>query len=100
MDVLNEGNLGNPIVACPGIGFHPPGEGEGSAVLVVFEDTQRQLMFKKTCFLFLLLSRCSSFAFLVCFMSPTKDCKPTAMGVKRMEAGDRRGNLVQAHSAN
>ena len=28
-------------------GFHPPAEGEGSAVFVVFEDTRPHMMFKK-----------------------------------------------------
>ena len=37
-EVFNEDNLANPIVPCPSVGYHPPAEGGGPALLVVFED--------------------------------------------------------------
>ena len=48
---FNEDNLDNPIVPFTCIGFHPPAEGAGSAVFVVFENTRPHMMFKKTLFL-------------------------------------------------
>ena len=67
VDALSVCNLLNPIVTCPSIGFHPPADGEGPAVFVVFEDTRLQLMFKKTCF-FLVLSHWSSFCLFGMFL--------------------------------
>ena len=66
MDAFNEKNHGNPTCACPSIGFHPPAEVEGSAVLVVFEDFGLEKMFWETSFVLLLLSWWSPFSFFQC----------------------------------
>ena len=95
VEAINEDNLDNPIVPCTNIGFHPPAEGKGSAVFVVFEDTRPHMMFKNTfflpatlrlvfnCFFFENVSQDCAFA-----ESSTKDSRPTAVGVKRMDTGD------------
>ena len=50
VEAFHEDNLDNPIVPCTCIGFHPPAEGEGSAVFVVFEDTRQHMMLEKNVF--------------------------------------------------
>ena len=71
MDAFNEGNHENqicacPSVVCPSVGFHPPAEVEGSAVLIVFEDFGLEKMFWETSFVLLLLSWWSPFSFFQC----------------------------------
>ena len=66
MDAFNEGNHENPMCACSSIGFHPPAEVGGSAVLIVFEDFGLEQMFWETSFVLLSLSWWSPFSFFQC----------------------------------
>ena len=86
----------------PSVGFHPPAEGGGPALLVVFEDPWAHIPvrpgkhFHCDC--------CSPIVhdvFSRCFIRqccrgnpPAKDSRPTAVGIERMETGDFLVNLA------
>ena len=100
-EVFNEDNLTNPIVPCPSVEFLPPAEGGGPALLVVFEDPWAHIPSVPGNISIVTVTLPLFMMFFHCFIRqccrgnpPSKDSRPTAVGIERMETEDFLVNLA------